>query len=170
MEILAVLLSTLATVFICITPLIKGKNMKMILLLLFLTNVFLAVSYALTGAYNGAASCGVGAVLTVINFFFERKNKPLPRWLIALYALAFTGVNLAVFSHITDILAILAALAFIMEICQKNGKAYRVWMFTNTGLWIAYDLINRSYGPLTTHAILLASIILGIVMHDKKKK
>ena len=75
METLAFILSTIGTVCICIPPLLKGKNMKLILLLVFSANVTVATSYLLTGAYNGAASCFVGAAQAIINYFFDRKNK-----------------------------------------------------------------------------------------------
>ena len=66
---IAFILSSIGTVFVCIPPLLKGKNMKLTLLLMFWTNVLIAISYILTGAFNGAASCCVGAVQTFINFF-----------------------------------------------------------------------------------------------------
>ena len=169
MNTLAFILSTLGTVCICIPPLLKGKNMKVILLLVFLTNVLIATSYILTGAYNGAASCCVGAVQTIINYFFERKNKEIPKWLIAIYAVAFIVVNLLVFTKMTDILALLASLVFIIGISQKSGKPYRFWTMVNTALWILYDSITLSFGPLSTHAIQMATILTGIVMHDRKK-
>lgn len=170
MDVLAFVLSTLGTVCICITPLLKGSNMKLILLLVFLTNALIAASYFLTGAYNGAASCCVGAVQTIINYFFERKNKPIPGWLIGVYTAAFVIVNLLVFSHATDIIALVATLAFIAAICQKTGKGYRFWTLVNAGLWIVYDLITLSFGPLSTHAIEASSFLLGIILHDRKKK
>lgn len=170
MELLAFILSTLGTVCICIPPLLKGKNMKLILLLVFITNVLTATSYILTGAFNGAASCCVGAVQTIINYFFERKNKPLPVWLIALYAVAFILMNLLVFTRIIDIIALLAALVFVIGICQKNGKQYRLWTFVNTALWILYDAATFSFGPLSTHAIQITTILVGIVLHDRKQK
>ena len=55
-DIIAFVLSALGTITICIPPLLKGKNMKLILLLIFLTNVLIATSYILTGALNGAAT------------------------------------------------------------------------------------------------------------------
>ena len=169
MEILAFILSTIGTVCISISPLLKGKNMKLILLLTFSTNALMAISYLLTGAFNGAASCCLGAIQTIINYFLERKNKPIPSWLVAVYAAAFVVANILVFSHITDIIALLAAIAFVFIISQKNGKQYRVWTIINTVLWVVYDLITRSYGPLSTHAILLTTSLVGMVMHDRKK-
>lgn len=171
MATLAFILSTLGTICICSASFLKGKNMKLILLLVFLTNSLMASSYILTGAYNGAVSSGLGAVQTIINYcFFERKNKPIPKWLIAIYAVSFLIVNLLVFEQLLDLIALAATMAFIMEICQKSGKQYRLWASANSFFWVIYDISTRSYGPLSTHAILLASVLIGMVLHDKKTK
>ncbi len=169
METLAFVLSTLGTICICIPPLLKGKNMKLILLLVFFTNVFIATSYVLTDAFNGAITCVVGAVQTIINYFFERKSKPLPKWLIGIYALSFIVVNVIAFKHLTDIIALLAAMMFVMGISVKNGKKYRLWTLINTGLWILYDIATFSFGPLSTHLIQLSTVSFGIFIHDRKK-
>lgn len=165
---LAFALSTLGTVCLCVPSLLKGKNMKAVLLLIFFANVFVGAAYALNGSFSGAVTCGVGAVQTVINYFFERKDKPIPRYLIVLYALAFTAVNIAVFRQIADCLTLLAALMFVLGISVKSGKNYRLCALANTVLWIAYDCLTLSFGPLTTHGIQLATILFGMVMHDRK--
>ena len=170
METLAFILSTMGTVCICVPPLLKGKSMKLILLLVFSANMLVATSYLLTGAYNGAASCFVGGAQAIINYFFDRKNKKLPVWLITIYALAFIGVNLLVFGHIFDLVAMVASLTFIMCVGQKTGRKYRVWTFINTVLWMTYDVLKASYGPLVTHGILLCTVISGFIMHDIRKK
>ena len=125
--------------------------MTLILLLVFLANALVATSYFLTGANGGAAICCVGAIQTIINFNFERKNKPLPTWLIAVYAAMFIVANLLVFSNIYDIIALVAALLFVMGISSKSGKQYRLWSLANVALWIGYDLLTLSFGPLVTH-------------------
>lgn len=170
MQLLAVTLSVLGTVCISVSSLLKGKNMRLILLLVFLCNALIATSYFLTGAFNGAVSCSVGAAMSIINYFFEKKNKPIPMWLIAVYAVAFVAVNLLVFTQLADVLALLGALTLVVGLCQKSGRKYRFWSLVNTVLWITYDIITLSFGPLSTHAILLVTILAGMVMHDRKKK
>lgn len=168
METLAFILSTLGTVCICIPPLIKGKNMKLILLLVFFANAFVALSYFFTNAFNGAATCCLGAIQTVVNYFFEKKEKNIPKWLIVVYALSFAAVNIVVFSHVTDIVPLLAAFIFVIGISVKSGKKYRLWSLINTLLWILYDCLTLSFGPLITHAIQLFTIIFGMFVHDRK--
>ena len=171
MDTLAFILSTLGTICICAASFLKGKNMKFILLLVFLTNALMGISYILTGAFNGAVSSILGAVQTILNYFlFERKNKSIPKWLIVIYALSFLIVNLLVFERILDLLALVATMAFIMEICQKTGKQYRVWTLTNAVFWVAYDFTSFSFGPFATHLLQLGIAVCGMILHDRKKE
>ena len=169
METLAWILSALGTVCICIPPLIKGKNMKLILLLIFSTNVLIATSYILTHAYTGAATCCIAAVQTIINYFFSQKEKAIPKWLIGIYAISFTAVNILFFKQLTDLFALVAALTFVAGICVTDGKKYRMWTLMNASLWLVYDFVTRSYGPLFSHIIHLAILLIGMFLHDRKK-
>lgn len=170
METLAFIISTLGTISICIPSFLKGKNMQLILLFVFSANILVATSYLLTGESNGAVSCFIGGGQTIINYFFDRKNKPLPIWLIVIYALAFILMNMLVFEVLEDLVAMLASLSFILCIGQKNGTKYRLCTVLNSSLWMTYDLISSSYGPLLTHGILFASSVFGIIVHDIRKK
>lgn len=171
MEILSFILSIIGLACMITASLIKGKSMKKILFFVCCGNVLVATSYLVGGSgINGAASCYLGGAQAIINYFFESKNKPLPKWLVAIYALSFIAVNIAVggFSA-SGILAIAACLVFIMCIGQKNGAKYRFWTILNNFLWIIYDLITKSYGALTSHVPLLIFTVTGMIIHDRKK-
>ena len=169
MNTLALVFSVIGTVCICIPPLLKGKNMKWILFFISTACTFVALSYILTGAFNGAVSSGISAIQTIINYFFEKKNKPIPVWLTAVYALVFTVANLIAYSRPVDILVMLACLTFVMGIGQKTGKKYRVWTLFNAGCWIVYDLVSGSSGPFTTHLLQGAISVCGMIIHDRKE-
>lgn len=170
MQILSYVLSITGLVSMIIASLLKGKDMRKILIFVFLGNALVATSYLISNNPNGAASCYIGAVQTIINYFFESKNKKLPVWLISVYALAFIVINLMVFTQIVDALAIIASLTFIMCIGQKSGKKYRIWTLINMVLWSLYDILKGSYAPLIVHAIQLISNTAGIIIHDLKRK
>jgi len=166
---LPIVLSAVATVCGCIPPIIKGKNMKLILTVVFLNNLLVAVSYILTKDASGAAICFVGAAASIVNYFFDSKGKKLPIWLLVVYALAFTAVNLWTIKQVADILTLLAALAFVMAISQTNGKHYRLWALANASLWLVFDLIVWATGPIIAHLAQFAIIIIGMVAYDRKK-
>lgn len=172
MQVLSFVFSTLGLISMIVASLVKGKSMKVILALVFCGNFFFAVSYLFGGqGINGAASCFVGAAQSIINYFFDSKNKPIPKWLVAVYALAFVAVNLIVggFSGL-GLLAIIASLSFILCIGQKNGAKYRFWTIVNVVLWCVYDLISGSYGALTSHIPLFIFTVAGMIIHDRKGK
>ncbi|MBE6689388.1 MAG: YgjV family protein [Ruminococcaceae bacterium] len=170
MAVLSFVLSITGLISMITASLLKGKNMRKILVLVFLGNTLVATSYLIDQNANGAASCYIGAAQTIINYFFESKNKKLPIWLIIAYSAAFVVINLMVFTEFVDIMAIIASLTFIMCIGQKNGRKYRIWTLINMILWSSYDIIKGSYAPLVTHAIMLAFNVVGMIIHDTKKK
>lgn len=164
--------STLGLICIVSASLVKGKNMKLILFLVFVANAAVATGYLFSGnGINGAVTCYIGAAQTIINYFFECKNKPIPNWLIAVYAVAFVSVNL-IFGGFTWIcmLAIIASLTFVLCIGQKSGAKYRFWTTVNVLLWILYDVLAPVYAGLITHIPQLTTTVAGIFIHDKKQK
>lgn len=172
MEILSYVLSLLGLASMITASLIKGEKMKKILFFVFCANALIATSYLVDGSgLNGAASCYIGAIQSIINYFFDSKNKPLPKWLIAIYCLAFIVCNLVVggFNPL-GFLAIIASLTFVMCIGQSNGAKYRFWTLFNITLWGVYDVLSESYSALITHVVLLVFTIVGMIIHDKKNK
>ena len=170
MEILSFVLSIAGLISMIAASLVKGSDMKKILFFVFCGNVLVATSYLVGGSgINGAASCYLGGVQAIINYFFDSKNKKLPRWLVAVYAIAFVGLNLAVggFSAI-GVLAIVASLTFVMCIGQKSGAKYRFWTIVNLLLWCLYDVLSKSYSALPTHIILVVFTVAGMILHDRK--
>ena len=158
MDTLAFIFSTLGLIAMLTSSLLKGKNMKKILILVFLGNAFVAISYLVGGSgLNGAASCLLGALFSIINYFFDAKEKSIPKWLAAIYGLSFVAVNIIVsfnsivtFGDVASVdykalvlcaLAILGCLCFVMCIGQKNGAKYRFWTVMN--MVIALKLSSR---------------------------
>ncbi len=172
-EILAYGFSLLGLASMITASLIKGKNMKTILVFVFGGNFFVAISYLLDGSgLNGAASCILGCIVTLINYVFQSKNKPIPNWLAAIYGIGFIMVNLVVskgFSWL-GLLAIVACLMFVMCINQKNGAKYRIWTIANMSLWVIYDIISGAYSVLPSHIPQLIFPIVGLFVHDIRKK
>ena len=173
MKTLAFILSILGLVSMISASLVKGEKMKLILFFVFCGNALVATSYLLDGAgINGAASCYLGAVMSIINYFFDSKNVPVPKWLIGIYAIAIAGLNIWVAGGITPlgILVIVASLTFILCIGQTNGAKYRFWTIVNMVLWCSYDIIAPVYPSLVTHVSLLIFTVAGMIIHDRKNK
>ena len=172
MQILSYVLSITGLACMIAASLIQGSNMKKILFFVFCGNVLVATSYLIGGSgINGAAACYLGGLQSIINYFFQSKGKPLPKWLITSYAIAIIALNIAV-SGLSPlgILVIIASLTFIMCIGQTNGTMYRFWTIVNMVLWCTYDVLSTSYSALLTHVALLSFTVAGMIIHDRKKE
>lgn len=172
MAALAYVLSLLGLLSMILASLVKGEKMKKTLFLVFCGNALVGTSYLLDGSgINGAAALYLGALQTLINYFFDSKQKPLPKWLLACYAVAIVALNIAVAGKVTalGILVIVASLIFILCIGQKNGKGYRFWTIVNMLLWCLYDVLAGVYSALLTHGALFIFTVIGMIMHDRKK-
>ncbi|MBE6689387.1 MAG: YgjV family protein [Ruminococcaceae bacterium] len=170
MEIISYILSIIALAVMLASSLIKGKNMKIILILVFLGNALLSTSYLISGSLNGALTGYIASLFTIINYFFESKEKKLPMWLIVAYAATFVIINIVILSELVDLIVIATSMLFVLSIVQKNGKNYRLCSLFNLLFLVIYDLLKPSYAPLLTHAVQLAVNVAGMIIYDTKKK
>lgn len=172
MEIVSYILSALSLSTSIVAPLIRGENLKKILILSFLGNFFIALSYVLSGASNGAAACFVGAGMAIINYFFSSRNKRVPKWLDGIYIAIMTGVNLFVAGGISvpSVLVMIAGVMFVLSVGQENGRKYRIWSTVNLIIWVIYDALMQTWGPFGQHLLLLGVNIVGIIVFDIKKQ
>ncbi|MBE7040416.1 MAG: YgjV family protein [Ruminococcaceae bacterium] len=170
MELSAYILSILALVMMTLPSALKGKNMKGILVLLCLGNAMMGTSYLLEGSINGAVSSYIGVLTTAINFTFEVKNKPIPKWLIGTYMGVSVVMNVAASGGVdlSMLLVIGAAIAYQMSVTRKSGAQYRIWILFNILLWCVYDVVSESYGALITHGVQLGINIVSMLVYDRK--
>lgn len=169
LPVISTVLSVAGLVCMILASTYKTSKMETILIFVIFGNFLVAVSYLLEGNNNGATCCFIGTAMTFINYFFERKSKPIPIWLICIYAAAIIGVNAMVLTELVDVLSIIASLTFILCVGQKSGAKYRFWTIVNMVLWISFDLIKQSYPPLLTHVSLFVFTVVGMILYDLKK-
>lgn len=162
----------MATVLGLIEPF--NKKMQMVLVFNFLGNLLVGTSYILAdgldgGAVSGAAICYVACIQVFINYYFTAKGKNIPVWVIIMHAVVFLALNLFTFKAWYDILALAAALMFVLSVSQSSSSHYRILYFLNSTTWIFYDLLSKSYRNLLTHIVLMVATFGAILIRDKKK-
>ena len=171
MQLVYVILSFLGLAAFVAAAVIKGEEIKKNLFFVFSGSMFVGVSYLFTSAgINGSVSSFIGGLQAIINYFFNRNNKKIPKWLILVYVLIFLALNLAVINSPIGLLALFASLCFVGSISAENGKGYRLWQIVNSSLWISYDILSCSYGPLVTHSVLFGFTVVGMLINDYKVK
>jgi len=169
-ENLSACFSVLGLAAFIVSFLLKGKEMRAILVINSIGNLLMVLSYLCVLNANGALSSVIGMVVAIVNYFFAAKKKKIPMWLLAIYAAGFISCNLMVWTSWVDLFAVAAGLAAVFMISAKTGKGYRIWSIVNDGLWTIFDVLRGSYGPLVTHGVLSGFSLLGIVLYDLKRK
>lgn len=106
----------------------------------------------------------------LINYLFDAKGKRLPLWLIITHAIVFLAVNVLTFSFWYDILALIAAMLFVLSVAQSSAKYYRELYVSNSLVWIGYDFLAGAYGNLVTHIVLFIATGIAIILRDRKGK
>lgn len=155
-----------------IASLVKGEKMKTTLFFVFCGSVLVGASYLFDGnGINGAAALYLGALQTLINYFYDSKQRDIPKWLIMCYAISIVILNIVVASGVTPLglLVIVASLTFIFCIGQKSGAGYRFWTIINLLLWCLYDILASAYSALVTHGVMLVFTVVGMIMYDINK-
>lgn len=172
MVFLSTLLSFISLGFLIFASLVKGKRMGLILAFVCIGNVLQGIGYIFAGdAEGGVIACFYGALIAFVNSFFDKKERSVPLWLLAVYAVVFVAINLLT-SGVGDysaFIVIAAFLAYVLGTASKSGKMYRIWSISNSTLWCVYDIVTASYGVLPTHIILLSVSLIGMIIHDRKK-
>lgn len=166
MEVFSYISSAIATMLGLCEPF--GKRMKTILTLNFLGNLFVGISYYLTSGISGAATCFVACIQVIINYCFDAKNKKVPVPLIILHAVVFVSLNMLTFKVWYDVLALIAALLFVLSVAQSSSAHYRVLYFSNSAVWIFYDILSGAYGNFMTHIVLTLTTFGAILIRDRK--
>ena len=171
LEALAFALSIGSLVSLLVGSVLDGKRMRLILFLIFLGNILLAVSYLLQGSgINAAASCFLGGGQAIVNYGFQSKGKPIPRWLLLCYMLSFVVLNVWLSKGITLPCALVLAgsFTFIMCIAQSSGIRFRLWSMSNALIYLVYDLVVASYSAVVTHVVLFLFALIGLLFTDLK--
>ncbi len=170
---LSYILQTVSTLILMTALLLKGANMNLIQILLLSGNVVAGFGYIAAGSagINAALSCFLAGIPSLINYSLQRKNKPIPIWLIVIYAISFITMNiLASGFTVPCLFSIAAAMCFVMSVVQSTGKAFRFWCLFNNVAWMLYDIVAATYSGLIIHVTMFAFTVVGIVLHDRKKR
>lgn len=150
----------------------QANKPRTILVLEITLNLLCAVASLLVQAYTGAVMCFVASAVAIAIFYFReiRKQSDLPKWFIAVSAVSFVVAGLLSFVKWYDVLPIAAALLFMCSLVSKRPTGYRIFMLTNSCLWIVYHFITTAYTSILTQLFLAISLALGIIRLDILKK
>ena len=177
-EIIAQIIGIFAAAMNILSYQCKAKN-KIIFMQLFGSLLFTA-NYLMLGAVVGGLMNGL-AVLRAIAFLYKDKwhlnEKALVGSFIAAfvasYVLAFTvfGVEPILKNFIIELLPVIGMCSVTVSFNMKNATAVRIIGITlNSPGWLVYNVCSGSIGAILCEGFSLASLAIGIIRHDIKRK
>ncbi len=145
---------------------------------LFGTMLF-SVSFLMLGAYTGGLLNFLGMVRSVVFLSGEKVKAKHPLWLVgfeAAYVASFV-LTFAVFGKeptaaniILEFLPLVGMTATTISFRMSEGKHIRALGLVSSPSWLVYNIFNRAVGGSICEIVSLASIIVGMLRYDVKRK
>lgn len=139
--------------------------------------ILFAISFFLLGATVGALMNIIAVVRALLFLFPKRINASHPAWLcvfiasyVAFYVLSFTvfGTPLTPANLAIELLPIIGMTALSVGfMLADSGKVRRVGLISSPS-WLIYNIYYLSIGATICEVLSLASIVIGMLRHDKK--
>lgn len=137
-----------------------------------------AIHYLILGAYAGFLLNTI-AVLRGLVFYKERSAKAGKIWVgviiamcLAAYVLAFTvfGTEPTAANLILELLPTIGMIVLTVSFNMTHAGHIRALGFINSAGWLTYNIAHLSIGGIGCEILCFASIIIGILRYDIKKK
>ena len=149
------------------------KKMQYLVIFQCVSNLFVVMQYLLRLEFSAMGICTLGAILTLIIFFYDREGKKVPKPLILVFIVSGIAVTVAVtlmngsFKPKSDIVPLVAWIVFCLAMMQSRGWIARVLMMINGSLWLIHNLINFDLSLAITYIVLVLTSLIGIVRLDR---
>lgn len=159
----------------------QQKQQKRAIACLFFAAVLFAINYLLLGedAYAGALLNGIGAIRAIVFINGEKLKSEHPAWLIG-FIMAFATVYPLIFlafdrepttkNLIIEVLPVAGMILSTISFRMKKAKYIRRFGMFSSPMWLVYNIFCFSIGGIVSEIFNLASIIIGTIRFDIRKK
>lgn len=146
------------------------KTKKKIMIMLFCLNLASALNFLFLDSLSGSYICFFAMIETVINYFYDTKNKKVPLLIVILYIIINIALGLLGYNTILDLIPIACALLYCATVCTKRESNIRKLMLGNQTLWLVYDIVNKAYMFSISNILTIISTGIAIYRFDCKNK
>lgn len=165
MNIIAQILGGIGTLINVISITRKEKTKSLILFVF--GNLFVASSLYLLNAKIGMIVEIVFVIETIINFFIERNKKKFkyPLWIILIYILIPSIINIINFNTYWDIFPFIASIVFPLALLTRD-TSLRVLNLISVIVWIPYNFVFGQYVGAIGCIIFSIVNLMSIIRYD----
>lgn len=154
------------------------KEQKNIIAMQFVGSILFAINMLMLDAITGGLMNVAGIVRGFI--FLNKKRLGKLKWVftgglfvlyIALYICGFVvlGKDPSIRNLIVEFLPVFAMIVMTLGYALEGAKKTRVFGFINSPPWLIYNIMNRTIGGIICEVFCISSIILGMILYDRKE-
>ena len=150
----------IATLILCLSYVVKSKKGFLLL------GIFGDIAYGMSFLFVGSWSAGVIALLSCLQFFFvyffEKKNKTMPKIIAFLFIVIFIGVGSLTWNSAWDIIPLASYIWYTLTLYIKDVKSIRLMYILPNILLVVYDIMVMAYASAFEDGI--EALFLGIMI------
>lgn len=163
------ILGQIVGIFVTITVIIiqQLKKRTQILWASVFVNILGALNVLLIDGFGAGVTVNFVAILQLlIALWHEKKNTVETVIEKIIFLILYVGVGIFTYNSKYDILAILAAVFYMVAMMQKKEQRIRLFLLANMGSWTIYHGILRSTGIFAQLAG-IASAVIALIRYRK---
>ena len=163
----------------CVVGSYQQKKKSALIVVMAVGAGLFAIHYLLLGAYAGFLMNSL-AVMRGIVFCKEDRSPTAGKvwvWVISISALVAYALSFIAFQTpatptnlFLESLPAIGMIALTISFNMTNAGQIRIMGFVNSTAWIIYNIAHVSIGGIGCEILCFASIIIGILRYDIKKK
>ena len=143
----------------------QQRGRKKILILQIISGALFTVHFLLLGAYSGAAMNLLGTLRSLVYSQSDKRWAKSPVWLFVFIA-AFSAAGVLTWSGLKSILPLIAMLLTTVSLWLKSPRLIRAVTFPSSPMWLAYNVLVRSYSGILTECFVTTSLTIAIIRYD----
>lgn len=156
----------------------QNKNQKTVIAFQFFGSALFALSFLMLGAIIGGILNFIGIIRALVFMNKEKLHAEKPIWLwgfiaayLVTYVLTFTvfGQEVTPWKLLIEALPVIGMTALTIGFRMTDAKAVRCMGLISSPSWLIYNIASGSIGAIACEVITLASILIGMLRHDRKK-
>ena len=156
----------------------QNKNQRAVIAFQFFGSALFALSFLMLGAIIGGILNFIGIIRALVFMNKEKLHADKPIWLwgfiaayLVTYVLTFTvfGQEVTPVKLLIEALPVIGMTALTLGFRMTDAKAVRRMGLISSPSWLIYNIASGSIGAIACKVITLASILIGMLRHDRKK-
>lgn len=156
----------------------QNKNQKAVIAFQLFGSALFALSFLMLGAMIGGILNFIGIIRALVFMNKEKLHADKPIWLwgfiaayLVTYVLTFTvfGQEVTTLKLLIEALPVIGMTALTLGFRMTDAKAVRRMGLISSPSWLIYNIASGSIGAIACEVITLASILIGMLRHDRKK-